>query len=142
TYNEKVQRWLWISDGTEAGTNLLKDCEVLHPGSHAASDNELHFARVARKVFFKADTKDQQFGEELWVTDGTEAGTIMLKDINTSIVNELTGATAGAQIDWLTNFYNEKVFFKAFSNEFGAEPWVSDGTPEGTYMIKDMFTGV
>ncbi|MEA4976030.1 MAG: ELWxxDGT repeat protein [Paludibacter sp.] len=142
TYNEKVQRWLWISDGTEAGTNLLKDCEVLHPGSHAASDNELHFARVARKVFFKADTKDQQFGQELWVTDGTEAGTIMLKDINTSIVNELTGATAGAQIDWLTNFYNEKVFFKGFSNEFGAEPWVSDGTPEGTYMIKDMFTGV
>ena len=33
TYNEKVQRWLWISDGTEAGTQLLKDCEVLHPGS-------------------------------------------------------------------------------------------------------------
>ncbi|OJV36158.1 MAG: hypothetical protein BGO29_01000 [Bacteroidales bacterium 36-12] len=142
TYNDKVQRWLWISDGTEDGTKLLKDCEVLHPGSHSASDNELHFARVARKVFFKGDTKDQQYGQELWVTDGTEDGTIMLKDINTNIVNELTGATAGSQIDWLTNFYNEKVFFKGFSNEFGAEPWVSDGTPEGTYMIKDMFTGV
>lgn len=142
TYNEKVQRWLWISDGTEEGTKLLKDCEVLHPGSHTASDNTLHFARVGRKVFFKADTKDQQYGQELWVTDGTEAGTFMLKDINTSITNELTGATAGAQLDWLTNFYNQKVFFKAFSNEFGAEPWVSDGTPEGTHMIKDMFTGV
>lgn len=142
TYNEKVQRWLWISDGTDEGTKLLKDCEVLHPGSHTASDNALHFARVGRKVFFKADTKDQQYGQELWVTDGTEAGTFMLKDINTSITNELTGATAGAQLDWLTNFYNQKVFFKAFSNEFGAEPWVSDGTPEGTYMIKDMFTGV
>lgn len=142
TYNEKAQRWLWISDGTEAGTQLLKDCEVLHPGSHAASDNALHFARVGRKVFFKADTKDQEFGQELWVTDGTEAGTIMLKDINTSVVNELTGATAGSQIDWLTNFYNEKVFFQAYSIEFGPEPWVSDGTPEGTHMIKDMWPGV
>ncbi|MBN2766343.1 MAG: T9SS type A sorting domain-containing protein [Paludibacteraceae bacterium] len=142
TYNENVQRWLWISDGTEAGTQLLKDCEVLHPGSHAASDNALHFARVGRKVFFKADTKDQEFGQELWVTDGTEAGTFMLMDINTSVVNELTGATAGSQIDWLTNFYNEKVFFQAYSIDHGTEPWVSDGTPEGTYMIKDMWPGV
>jgi ELWxxDGT repeat protein len=142
TYNEKVQRWLWISDGTEAGTRMLKDCEVYHPGANAISDNSLHFARVGRKVFFKADSKDQEFGEELWVTDGTETGTIMLKDINTSVVNELTGATAGAQIDWMTNFYNEKVFFKAYSIDHGAEPWVSDGTPEGTYMIKDMWPGV
>lgn len=142
TYNEKVQRWLWVSDGTEEGTNLLKDCEVLHPGVTANSDNALHFARVGRKVFFKADTKDQQYGEELWVTDGTEEGTFMLKDINTSVVNELTGSTAGAQIDWLTNFYNEKVFFKAYSIEYGNEPWVSDGTPDGTYMIKDLWPGV
>ena len=142
TYNEKVQRWLWISDGTEDGTNLLKECEVLHPGSNANSDNALYFARVGRKVFFKADSKDQEYGEELWVTDGTEDGTFMLKDINTNIVNEQTGATAGAQVDWLTNFYNEKVFFKAYSIEYGNEPWVSDGTPEGTYMIKDLSPGL
>ena len=142
TYNEKVQRWLWISDGTEDGTNLLKECEVLHPGANANSDNALHFARVGRKVFFKADSKDQEYGEELWVTDGTEEGTFMLKDINTNIVNEQTGATAGAQVDWLTNFYNEKVFFKAYSIEYGNEPWVSDGTPEGTYMIKDLSPGL
>ena len=142
TYNEKVQRWLWISDGTEEGTRLLKDCEVYHPGSHTANDNALHFARVGRKVFFKADTKDQQYGQELWVTDGTEEGTFMLKDINKTVVNELTGATAGAQLDWLTNFYNEKLFFVAYSDEYGNEPWASDGTPEGTYMIKDMFEGV
>ncbi len=142
TYNEKVQRWLWISDGTEDGTLLLKDCEVYHPGTHTASDNELFFARVGRKVFFKADTKDQQYGLELWVTDGTSDGTFMLKDINKTVVNELTGATAGAQLDWLTNFYNEKLFFVAYSDEYGNEPWASDGTPEGTYMIKDMFEGV
>lgn len=141
TYNEKVQRWLWISDGTEDGTELLKDCEVFHPGSNNTNDNELHFARVGRKVFFKADTKDQEFGEELWVTDGTEDGTFMLKDINKNVVNEVTGATAGAQLDWLTNFYNEKLFFSAFSDEYGNEPWMSDGTPEGTVMIKDMFEG-
>lgn len=140
-YNDKVQRWLWISDGTEEGTELLKDCEVYHPGSNNANDGDQHFIRVGRKVFFKADSKDQEFGEELWVTDGTEKGTFMLLDINKTVVNELTGATAGSQIDYGTNFYNEKIFFAAFSDEYGYEPWASDGTVEGTYMIKDMNPG-
>lgn len=142
TYTTAAQKWLWISDGTEDGTKLLKDCQIFHPGTHLANDNGLHFARVGRKVFFKGDTKDSQYGQELWVTDGTETGTFMLKDINTSVINENTGSTAGAQLDWLTNVYNEKLFFKAFSNETGAEPWVSDGTPEGTHIIKDLYTGV
>ncbi|MDD3322881.1 MAG: T9SS type A sorting domain-containing protein [Paludibacter sp.] len=142
TYASAAQKWLWISDGTEAGTQLLKDCQVFHPGSRSANDMAQHFCRVGRKVFFKADTKDSQYGEELWVTDGTTAGTIMLGDINKKVVNDATGATAGAQLDWFTNFYNEKLFFNAYSDVTGSEPWVSDGTVEGTHLIKDMNVGL
>ncbi len=140
TYGDVPQRWLWISDGTEEGTRLLKDCKVIYPGAASAND-DVHFVRVGRKVFFKADTKDEKYGEELWVTDGTEAGTFMLADINKTIANESTGATAGAQLDWFTNFKNEKLFFIAYSDEYGSEPWVTDGTPEGTYMIADLTEG-
>lgn len=144
TFGSTPQKWLWISDGTEEGTKLLKDCDVRHPGMNKASDNELHFCRMGRKVFFKADSKDQMYGEELWITDGTTEGTIMLKDINKQVVDEVTGATAGSSIDWLTNFYNEKIFFKAYSADStgGNEPWMSDGTPEGTKQIADLFPGV
>ncbi|MDR1682455.1 MAG: T9SS type A sorting domain-containing protein [Candidatus Symbiothrix sp.] len=140
-YGDSEQQWLWISDGTESGTQLLKDCRMIYPGVNANSDGR-HFERVGRKVFFKADTKDNEYGEELWVTNGTPEGTIMLGDINQKPINEGVTATSNANIGWMTNFKNEKLFFIAYSDEYGNEPHVSDGTPEGTYLIADMAEGV
>ena len=129
------QWWLWVSDGTEEGTQLICDkCDVRYPGSTHGSMMWWPFVRVGRKVFFKADNVDGTTGEELWVTDGTTEGTIFLKDINTE---PLETGTAGSSLDHLANFYNEKLFFKAHTLESGNEPWASDGTPEGTYQIYD-----
>lgn len=136
TYNPSgAQRWLWVSDGTSVGTKLIMECDSRFPGKNIASDAEQYFCRVGRKVFFKADNKDKNYGEELWVTDGTRAGTRMIKDINTERLN--ASSTADNALDHLTNFYNEKLFFKAFSIENANEPWMSDGTEAGTIMIKD-----
>ena len=130
-----AQWWLWVSDGTEEGTQLICDkCDVRYPGSTHGSMMWWPFVRVGRKVFFKADNVDGTTGEELWVTDGTTEGTIFLKDINTE---PLETGTAGSSLDHLANFYNEKLFFKAHTLESGNEPWASDGTPEGTYQIYD-----
>ncbi|MDE6305998.1 MAG: T9SS type A sorting domain-containing protein, partial [Muribaculaceae bacterium] len=139
-YGESEQHWLYVSDGTEEGTRMIMDCDVKYPGTNINNDRT-HFVRVGRKVFFKADTKDGEYGETLWVTDGTAEGTVMLTDINTTVADEATGATASGRIDWMTNFQNKKLFFTAYSAEYGQEPWVSDGTPEGTYMIKDLSEG-
>ena len=128
------QRWLWVSDGTEAGTELIYECNVKFPGTVSASDGEQFFCRVGRNVYFKADTKDNEVGEELWITDGTTTGTRLLKDINKEII---TTGTAGSTLEWLTNFYNEKLFFRAYSDEVGVEPMMSDGTTEGTVCIYD-----
>lgn len=128
-----AQWWLWVSDGTPEGTSMIYQCDTKFPGQ----DNHTWlspYCRVGRKVFFKADNKEGTVGEELWVTDGTAAGTVFVKDINDEAI--ATG-TANSAIDNMVNFYNEKLFLKAFSIQSSNEPWASDGTPEGTYEIFD-----
>lgn len=80
------------------------------------------------KAFFAADNGTN--GEELWVTDGTAAGTKMVKDI-------YPGAT-GSNITWLTRFNDKVVFAATDSEDYGNELWISDGTEEGTYMVADI----
>ena len=133
TSSRGAQWWLWVSDGTPEGTNMIYQCDTKFPGQDNTSAWN-PYCRVGRKVFFKADNIDGTVGEELWVTDGTTGGTQFVKDINTETI--ATG-TASSAIDNMVNFYNEKLFFKAFSIESNNEPWVSDGTPEGTFQIYD-----
>ena len=65
---------LWKSDGTAAGTVLVKD---INPGGSGTIDN---LTAVDGTLFFTAD--DGEHGNELWKSDGTEAGTVLVKDIN------------------------------------------------------------
>jgi len=64
---------LWKTDGTTAGTVLVKD---IYPG--ASSSNPSTFAVVNTTIFFVAD--DGVHGNELWKTDGTSAGTVLVTD--------------------------------------------------------------
>lgn len=127
------QWWLWVSDGTSAGTKMIYQCDTKWPGQ----DQNYYtspYMRVGRKVFFRADNKEGTVGEELWLTDGTTQGTILVKDINTE---KIATGTANSAIDNMVNFYNEKLFFKAFSIESNNEPWATDGTTDGTFQIFD-----
>ena len=139
TSEDANQYWLWVSDGTEEGTEMISDCATLWPGQDTGT-YFYHWMRVGRKVFFKADYKERTIGGELWITDGTAAGTHLVKDINYEPQNGETpedGKTRDSAIDQMVNFYNEKLFFKAWTPATGNEPWASDGTEEGTYLISD-----
>ena len=68
---------LWKSDGTAAGTVMVKDIE---PGVGAASGSQPFFlTNLNGTLFFSA--YDDAHGVELWKSDGTAAGTVMIKDI-------------------------------------------------------------
>lgn len=131
------QYWLWITDGTEEGTKFVKAVKIDNPGKENTNQHS-PFVRVGRKLFFKADDIDGHYGTELWVTDGTEEGTYLVKDINLEPNADMgDGYTRDSAIDNMENFNNEKLFFKAWTMESGNELWCSDGTPEGTYEVYD-----
>lgn len=157
-YNpEAKQYWLWITDGTPEGTNRVKEVDCRFPGQDYTT---LHTAyqRVGRRVYFKADNIDGTTGEELWVTDGTPEGTYLTMDINwekygAGQVGYEEGWTRNSGLDNFVNYKNKKLFFQAWTPDFGGEPWVTDGLerdavngPDGegtehTYMIKDTKPG-
>ena len=69
---------LWKSDGTEAGTVMVKDC---NPGSGSSIRTyaRVNLAAVGNRLFWNA--YDPDHGDELWVSDGTEAGTWLVEDL-------------------------------------------------------------
>ena len=65
---------LWSSDGTLAGTVLVKDLNTVGEDS-----NTSELVVVNGMGYFIAD--DGIHGRELWKTDGTSAGTMLVRDI-------------------------------------------------------------
>lgn len=132
TVGTNGQWWLYVSDGTAEGTSLVKEVNSMFPGREPIDNRTGDVVRVGRKVFFIADVANVNgdevtYGDEVWVTDGTPEGTKMIMDINTEKDPAgLEGSTRGAAIAHFLNFYNKKLFFKAWSWASGNEPWAYD----------------
>src|SRR5262249_13164974 len=164
-------RELWKSNGTAAGTTLVKD---VRPG--AASSSPYDLTNVNGTVYFSAYESGN--GEGLWKSDGTTNGTVLVKEIYTGLygngshvlpVTELNGALVFAALDqsyvghsfqlWKSDgtaagtivvsgsisdptnltVLNGALFFAAGDGPLhGREPWKSDGTAAGTVIVKDV----
>ena len=68
----------WVSDGTAAGTRMLKDI-VPGAGGSDSWQYATQFAAAGDRAFFVAT--DPTTGAALWVTDGSEAGTRLVRDV-------------------------------------------------------------
>lgn len=122
-----MKKEAYITDGTLAGTGMLKD---INPGAPAS--NPSGFITYAGKVYFFANTATE--GNELWVTDGTTAGT--------SIVTDLYAGTGnGLQYQLISCVYNNKLYFAGDNGTTGRELFETDGTAGGTQLIKDIAAG-
>lgn len=113
---------LWKTDGTGAGTVLVKD---IAPGTAGSSPANLKV--VGSTLYFSAN--DGVNGIELWKTDGTSTGTVMVKDMN---------AGAGDSDPKNLTSFNGSLYFSAHDVTYGWELWKSDGTAAGTVMVKDI----
>ena len=130
----------WISDGTSGGTRKIKDINsygesMYELPTYLAYHNSFTVSESGALAYFTAS--DEDHGDEVWVTDGTELGTHLVKDI--AIGYDSSNASELVTI-------GEKVFFVAtdfsissqYSSQYGHELWTSDGTETGTYMVRNI----
>ncbi|MDB4336323.1 hypothetical protein N9996_01910 [Synechococcus sp. AH-603-M21] len=120
---------LWKSDGTSAGTELVKDIRGGFGGSFPQ-----YLTAVGNTLYFTADNGSSgNNGRELWKSNGTEAGTVIVKDINPGVRSDSYpfGLTA----------FGDTLYFSANDGVNGYELWKSDGTDAGTELVKDINSG-
>lgn len=119
---------LWRSDGTVQGTVLVRD---IAPGLSQFGSPESSFPRsllnVGGTIFFVAN--DGVTGSELWRSNGTSAGTVLVADINPDGDSVSTSSLASL---------GSTVFFAADDGVNGSELWKSDGTQNGTMLVADI----
>ncbi|MBL8827624.1 MAG: hypothetical protein JNM18_11660 [Planctomycetaceae bacterium] len=117
--NGNEGRELWRSDGTCAGTVMVRD---ILPGA-SFSSSPRYLTNVNGTLYFGAVSPNA--GYQLWKSDGTSAGTQMVADVSPSLLVNVNGV----------------LYFAASSPSAGFELWKSDGTTAGTVIVRDVAVG-
>lgn len=154
---------LWKSDGTEAGTVLLKRFDergitaegiMITTDQYEANNRSLS----GNEMYFNGYTGNG--GRKIWKTDGTAAGTVLVADKSANAFTRLNGEVyfisdfklwkiSGANnsieminvpnIFMVSTFrmaaFKNKLYFMGFDETNGVELWTSDGTPSGTKLF-------
>jgi ELWxxDGT repeat protein len=116
---------LWMTDGTAAGTALVKD---INPGT--GNSNPSGLTIYNDQIFFAAN--DGTSGVELWTSDGSAAGTVQVKDI-------WSGTSGSTPTNLVVS--GSKLYFAAQTASEGKELWATDGSAAGTAIVKDITSG-
>lgn len=129
---------LWRSDGTESGTFLVSD--RIASSTNALGQQVTQTGHIWETVnvngtlfFTSAAVSNSSSARSLWRSDGTAAGTVLLKQLN----------SIGPAGD-LTNM-GGTLFFRASGQTNGHDSalglWKSDGTSQGTVLVSELFLG-
>ena len=151
---------LWKSDGTEAGTVLLKRFDEGGATTEGISITTDQYEAANRslsgnEMYFYGYTGSN--GRKIWKTDGTAAGTSMIADKSANALTRLnddvyfasdfklwkiSGTTGSVELIDVPNIFivatmrmaafKNKLYFMGFDETNGVELWSSDGTPSGT----------
>lgn len=118
---------LWKSDGTEAGTSMVKD---IYPQENRQPKDSFpkNLTVVSGTILFTAMSPG--VGRELWLSDGTNAGTKIVKNIADGIFSSDPTDLVGA---------NGRLYFTALtieSNKPVRKLFQSNGTAGGTVPIQ------
>jgi ELWxxDGT repeat protein/YVTN family beta-propeller protein len=118
-----------LAGATAAGENAFAGPAFLvrniDPGVDLQESSEpRNFVAAGDLVFFTAD--DGEHGRELWRTDGTPGGTILLRDIAPGVEHGVYDAPVP---------FGNLVAFRVS----GASLWRSDGTADGTFALLEQY---
>jgi len=110
---------LWTSDLSPAGTRLVRD---LCRGN--CSGDPLGLFAAGSRIYFTASGTNSS--RQIWTSDGSAAGTIAVSPPGQG--QSLNAAPFGAS----------GIVFAGIDDVHGAEPWISNGTPAGTFALDDL----
>jgi ELWxxDGT repeat protein len=116
---------LWKTDGTPAGTVLLKD---INPGTGSSSPNSL--TNFNGTLYFTAN--DGTTGQELWKSDGSADGTVLVEGIRAGLNSAFRSFGNSLAV------VGSSLFLTANDGAIGYELWKSDGSAAGTILVKDV----
>ena len=127
---------LWKSDGTLAGTTLVKD---IRPG--AGDSYPFALTDVAGTLFFAADDGTTS-GYELWKSNGTDAGTVRLTPFVVDMTPPDTTITSGPAAGSTITTSSATFGFSGTVGDTAALQCSLDGAPFAACTSPKTFTGL
>ncbi|GMU66677.1 MAG: hypothetical protein AMXMBFR36_29510 [Acidobacteriota bacterium] len=119
---------VWTSDGTPEGTRPVFGDAIPDPSIVGSSTI---LGSVGSRLLFERIEEPNR--RHLWSTDGTPEGTVRLLP---GYEGNYEWETAGSALQ-----VGPRAVFAYRTGKFGYEPWVSDGTEEGTSLLADLASG-
>ena len=156
-------REIWVSNGEVAGTHLAADLN-----SYSASSVISNLTETRTHLYFRSQHSTPSATARIWSTDGSPGGVQLVGEddyfksaiiasagdwalIATSVLSDngihrLNRSNGGRMEPFLPSLeigsqlvsLGDRVIFAANDGIHGWEPWISDGTVEGTRMIIDL----
>lgn len=111
------------------GSSLLFNLKDINVGT--SSSWAVNFYEFQSKIYFSASNTGNN--NELYTTDGSEAGTVLFKEINSS------NTVGGSPNDFIA--LGNNLLFTASETTNNPELFVSDGTETGTALLKEIQVG-
>jgi ELWxxDGT repeat protein len=114
---------LYATDGTEAGTNLIKSFD--NGGDYINS--YINFLQKSDdRLFFSMNFRSDSF--DLWTSDGSTSGTEFVKQVQVSFASQNFKYSSVGDKFYLFNCGD-------YSENYKLTLWVSDGTSDGTIQL-------
>ena len=113
---------VWKTDGSESGTQMIKD---VNPGNNHSGGGPGNLTEFNGLLYF---TQSDSNNSQIWKTNGTETGTVKVINIpNTNVVYDIF-------------FHKANLYFGMETPETGTELWKLDNNDNATF-IRDIFPG-
>ena len=127
-----------VTDGTNAGTKVIKNLRhsgVLSAAIKAIIPAKDHF--YIHVYVYKSWSPYIQY-DELWKSDGTDAGTVLLKRFDErGVTTEGISITTDQYEAANRSLSGNEMYFYGYTGSNGRKIWKTDGTAAGTSMIAD-----